>query len=110
MGKLVWDNITQYQALVGGAKKGDYLEFNSISTQDPGACVALEKKDWQPVAEEMVKAGNTAGWAVNEQVFPRGTRDEPAVSTVDLFPSWDAFVNDYRSIQSAWKNAIPTRI
>jgi hypothetical protein len=102
MGKLVWDNITQYQALVGGAKKGDYLEFNSMSSPDPDACVAIEKKDWQPLAEQMVKDGNTDGWAINRQVFPRGTRDEPAVSTVDVFPSWDAFTHHYDSIRSAW--------
>jgi hypothetical protein len=107
MGKLVWDNITQYQALVGGAKKGDYLEFNSMSSPDPGGCVALEKKDWQPLAEQMVKDGNTDGWAVNRQVFPRGAKDEPPVSTVDIFPSWDAFVHHYDSIMSAWKKVHP---
>lgn len=107
LGKLVYNNFTQYEALVGGAKKGDYLEFNSMSTPDAGACVAMEKKDWQPLAEEMVKAGNTDGWAVNRQVFPRGAKDESAVSTVDLFPSWDAFINHYSSIQSAWKKVHP---
>lgn len=103
MGKLAWDNITQYQALVGGAKKDDYLEFNAMSSPDPGACVALEKKDWQPLAEQMVKDGNTDGWAVNEQIFPRGAKDDPAVSTVDVFPNWDAFTHHYDSIRSAWK-------
>src|ERR1017187_792692 len=104
---LVYDNITQYQALVGSAKNGDYLEFNSMSSPDPGACVAVEKKDWQPLAEQMVKDGNTDGWAVNEQVFPRGAKDEPAVSTVDIFPSWDAFTHHYDSIRSAWKKVHP---
>lgn len=107
LGTLVYDNITQYQTLVGGAKKGDYLEFNSMSAPDAGACVASLKKVWQPVAEEMVKDGNTDGWAVNEQVFPRGAKDEPAVSTVDIFPSWDAFTNFFSSVQSAWKKAHP---
>jgi hypothetical protein len=107
LGTLVYDNITQFQTLVGGAKKDDYLTFNSISSPDPYACAADEKKVWQPVAEEMVKAGNTAGWAVNMQVFPRGTKDKTAVSTVDLFPSWDAFINQYSSIMSAWKTVHP---
>ncbi len=102
MGQLVWDNITQYQALVGGAKKDDYLEFNAMSSPDPGACVAIEKKDWQPLAEQMVKDGNTDGWAVNLQVFPRGAKDDPVVSTVDIFPSWEAFTHHYDSIRSAW--------
>jgi len=107
LGKLVSDNITQYQVLVGGAKKGDYLVFNSMSAPDVGACVASQKKLWQPVAEEMVKAGNTDGWAVNEQVFPRGTKDKTAVSSVDLYPSWDAFVHEYSSVESAWKKVHP---
>lgn len=107
MAALVYDNITQYQALVGGAKKGDYLEFNSMSSPDPGACVALEEKDWQPLAEQMVKDGNTDGWAINRQIFPRGAKDETAVSTVDIFPSWDAFTHHYDSIRSAWKKVHP---
>ncbi len=107
LGKLVSNNITQYQALVGGAKKGDYLVFNSMNAPDVGVCVASQKKLWQPVAEEMVKTGNTSGWAVNEQVFPRGTKDKTAVSSVDIYPSWDAFLHEYSSIESAWKKVHP---
>lgn len=107
LGKLVSDNITQYQVLVGGAKKGDYLVFNSMSAPDVGACVASQKRLWQPVAEEMMKAGNTDGWAVNVQVFPRGSSDKTVVSSVDLYPSWDAFVHEYPSIESAWKKVHP---
>lgn len=107
LGKLVFDNITQYQVLVGGAKKGDYLVFNSMSAPDVGACVASQKKLWQPVAEQMVKDGNTSGWAVNLQRFPRGTKDDTAVSSVDLYPSWDAFLHEYSSIESAWMKVHP---
>jgi hypothetical protein len=107
LGTLVYTNITQYQTLVGGAKQGGYLAFNSMSAPDVGACVAYNKKVWQPLAEEMVKAGNSDGWAINEQVFPRGTKDKTAVSTVDLFPSWDAFINFYGSIMDGWKKVHP---
>lgn len=107
MGKLVNENITQYQSLVGGAKKGDYLVFNSMSAPDVRSCVEAQKKTWQPIAEEMVKAGNLDAWAVNVQVFPRGTKDSNAVSSVDLYPSWDAFTNEYSSIESAWKKVHP---
>jgi hypothetical protein len=103
MGKLVNENITQYQSLVGRAKKGDYLVFNSMSAPDTRACVDAQKKTWQPVAEEMVKAGNLDAWAVNVQVFPRGAKDQNAVSSVDIYPSWDAFTNENRSVESAWK-------
>jgi hypothetical protein len=107
LGTLVYDNITQYQSLVGGAKKGDYLAFNAMSAPDVGACVAYQKKVWQPLAEEMVKAGNIDGWAINQQVYPRGTKDKTAVSSVDIYPSWDAFVNQYGSIMDGWKKVHP---
>jgi len=107
LGTLVYDNITQFQTLVGGTKKGDYLTFNSMGVPDVGACVAYEQKMWKPVAEEMVKAGNLGGWALNTQVFPSGAKDKTAISTVDLYPSWDAFVHSYGSISDAWKKVHP---
>ncbi len=103
LGALVYVNITQYQTLVGGAKKGDYLAFNSINAPDVAACVSYEQKVWQPVAEQMLKDGTSSGWALNEQIFPRGTKDKPLVSTVDLFPSWDAAFKQYDSIMDSWK-------
>ena len=109
LAKLVYDNITRYHALVGTAKKGDYLVFNSIrpENENVNACIDAEKKMWQPVAEEMVKAGKTSGWAVNTQIFPWGAKDGPAVSTVDIYPSYDAFVNQGPSVVAAWKAAHP---
>lgn len=107
LGTLVYTNLTQYQTLVGGAKKGEYLVFNSMNPQDIRACVAFEQKVWKPIAEQMVMAGNSDGWAINEQVFPRGSRDKTAVSSVDLYPSWDAFINSYGSIGDAWKKVHP---
>lgn len=107
LGTLVYDNITQYQTLVGGAKKDGFLAFNSMSAPDIGACVAYEQKVWKPLAEEMVKAGNSGGWALNVQVFPSGAKDKTPVSSVDLYPSWDAFVNSRGSITDAWKKVHP---
>ncbi|HUX46201.1 MAG TPA: hypothetical protein VMV57_15755 [Terracidiphilus sp.] len=107
LGTLVSTNITQYQTLVGGAKKGDYLVFNSMSAPDVGACVAYEQKVWKPLAEEMVKAGESDGWALNEQVFPRGDKDKSLVSSVDLYPSWDALFKQYDSISNGWKKVHP---
>ena len=104
---LVYDNITQTQTLVGGPKKGDYLAFNSMNTTDVGACLASEQKVWKPLAEEMVKAGNSDGWVVDVQEFPRVTNGKMTVSTVDLFPSWNAFVNVYPSMMDAWKKVHP---
>jgi len=107
LGTLVSTNITQYQTLVGGPKKDDYLVFNSMSAPDVGACVAYQQKVWKPVAEEMVNAGNLSGWAINAQAFPRGAKDKTAVSSLDIYPSWDAFINSYGSIGGAWKKVHP---
>ena len=107
MSYLVYNNITQYQALVGQAKKGGYLVFNSINAPDAGACVDYEKKVWQPIAEEMLKDGSRSGWAINTQVFPSGTKDRTAVSTVDLFPSWDAVMKQGDGFVARWKKVHP---
>jgi hypothetical protein len=107
LGTLVYTNITQYRTLVGGAKKGGYLVFNSMSAPDIRACVEYQQKVWKPLAEEMVTAGNSDGWALNTQAFPRGVKDKSAVSSVDLYPSWDAFIHSYGSIGDAWKKVHP---
>jgi hypothetical protein len=104
---LVYNNITQYQALVGQAKKGGYLVFNSITAPDAEACVSYEKKVWQPLAEEMLKDGSRSGWAINQQVFPNGNKDRTAVSTVDLFPSWDAVMKQGDGFVARWKKVHP---
>jgi hypothetical protein len=90
VGELVSNNITQYQVLVGGSKKGDYLIFNSMKATNVNECVAAQKRLWQPVAEEGVKEGAQDGWAVNIQIMPRGDKDPSLVSSVDIFPTWDS--------------------
>lgn len=103
MAKLMFTHILQYHSLVGSAKEGDYLVFNLINATDAGACVAYEEKEWKPIAEQMKADGGLDAWAVNTQVFPRGDKDLYDVSTVDIFPSWDAAMNQYSSIMSSWK-------
>ena len=51
LGTLVNLNITQSQAMVGEAKKGDYLVLNQMNAPDIGACIAYQKKVWQPLAQ-----------------------------------------------------------
>jgi hypothetical protein len=107
-GELVSNNITQYQALVGGAKKGDYLVFNSMSVTDVGECVAAQKRLWQPFAEEGVKEGAQDGWAVNIQIMPRGDKDSSRVSSVDIFPTWDSMFNYFGpDFITRWKKVHP---
>ncbi len=106
--ELVSNNITQYQVLVGGSKKGDYLVFNSMKATDVGQCVAAQKRLWQPFAEQGVKDGAQDGWAVNIQQFPNGAKDPSLVSSVDIYPSWDAMFNYFGpDFTTRWKKVHP---
>ena len=102
-------NITysQTQSQVGEAKKGDYIVVNQIGAPDIGACLAYEKKVWQPLAEELMNAGDTGGWTTEVQVFPSGAKDGPRVSSADFYPSLDALFKVYDSIGTAWKKVHP---
>ncbi len=106
--ELVSNNITQYQVLVGGSKKGDYLIFNSMKAADVDECVALQKRLWQPFAEQGVKDGAQDGWAVNIQVMPRGDKDPSLVSSVDIFPTWDSMFTYFGpDFTTRWKKVHP---
>lgn len=108
VGQLVSNNITQYQVLVGASKKGDYLVFNSMSASNAEACVDVQKKLWQPVAASAIQDGAQDAWAVNIQTFPWGSKDPSLVSSVDIFPSWDAMFNYYGpSIFTRWNKVHP---
>ena len=94
--------------LVGGSKKGDYLVFNSMSATDVEQCVAAQKRLWQPFAAEGVKEGAQDGWAVNIQQIPSGTKDPSLVSSVDIYPSWDAMFNYFGpDFITRWKKVHP---
>jgi len=105
--ELVSSHLTQYQVLVGGAKKGDYLVFNSMHAKDIDAWVAWEKKNWQPFAEAAVKQGLLSGWAINVQIFPNGESDRDLVSSVDIFPTWDAVFNQSQTYRDTWMKTHP---
>lgn len=107
LGTLVSINYSQTRMLVGEAKKGDYIVLNQMGAPDIGACLALEEKVWQPLAEEMVKAGDADGWATQVQISPRGDKDNAGVSSVDIYPSWDAAFKQRDSIGNGWKKVHP---
>jgi hypothetical protein len=108
LAELVSNNITQYQVLIGGSKKGDYLVFNSMSASNVDECVAAHKKLWQPVAASAVQDGVQDGWALNVQTFPWGAKDPSPVSTVDIFPNWDAIFSYYGpGIFTRWNKVHP---
>lgn len=105
--ELVSNHLTQYQVLVGGAKKGDYLVFNSMHAKDIDAWVAWEKKNWQPYAEAAVKQGLLSGWAINVQVFPTGESDRDLVSSVDIYPTWEALFSRNKALRDTWTQTHP---
>ncbi len=108
VGSLVSNNITQYQALVGGAKKGDYLVFNSMSVTNIDECIATQKRIWQPFAEAGVQDGAQDGWAVNVQRFPNGGKDMSRVSSVDIYPTWDSMFNYFGpDFMTRWNKVHP---
>ena len=106
VGSLVYNDITRYQVLVGRAKQGDYLVFNSMSVPSVRDWVAFEERVWQPFAEAAVKDGAESGWALNVQVFPNGAKDAHLVSTVDIYPSWEAAFGN-PGFMDRWKRVHP---
>ena len=105
---LVSNNITQYQVLVGGSKKGDYLLFNSMKATSVDECIAAQKRLWQPFAAEGVKDGAQDGWALNVQIMPRGEKDPSLVSSVDIFPTWDSMFTYFGpDFSTRWKKVHP---
>ncbi len=107
-GYLVYDSISRTALQVGGAKKGDYIVVNEMSVPDVGAWIANEKKLWQPIFEDGVKDGSVDGWSVVEQFLPRGTKDQGATYTVDIYPSWNAQFKFFGpSFAGRWKKIHP---
>jgi hypothetical protein len=107
LGYLVSDGLDETLDLVGEAHVGDYLVYNSMNVTDVGAWINWEKKMWDPLAQSLVKSGKLSGWAMNIQMFPRGAQDPDLESTVDIFPSWEAFVQARENYQAAWKAVHP---
>lgn len=105
-GYLVHNSIMETVAQVGRAKKGDYLVVNSMSAPDRVEAIAYENRMWKPLAESLVKSGAEDGWVMNEQVFPSGVKDA-GLSTVDIFPSWDAWVHSRQQYGEQWKTVHP---
>lgn len=108
-GYLVENNITRYVALVGGAKKGDYLVFNSMNVSNISAWIDWEKKEWQPFAEALVKDGVMSAWAINVQIFPHGAKVKNRASSVDVYPSWEAAMRGLggKRVADLWNSVHP---
>lgn len=102
---LVSQGVGEVPVLVGGSKKGDYVEVTEMHVKDQGACLNTEEKLWQPVAEARIKAGEQSGWGVWQIVLPRGTKVQPNEGTVDIYSSWDGIFN--QGIGKTWQEVHP---
>jgi hypothetical protein len=88
---LVSAALWRNQIAVGTLQKGDYVVVNHMKVPNIAEWIANEKKVWQPFAESMVKDGVTRGWFLNVQEMPGGSDLKYQASTVDVYPSWDAY-------------------
>ena len=105
---LVASELWQNQIAVGTLQKGDYLVLNHMKVLKMDEWIAYEKKVWQPFAESMVKDGVTRGWFLNVQEIPGGSDLKYQASTVDVYPSWDAYFKLGNGSQSALRKCILT--
>ena len=47
-----------------------------------------------------MKQGLISGWAINVQIFPNGENDHDLVSSVDIYPTWDAVFNQSQTYRA----------
>ncbi len=106
-GYLANSSIAQELTLVGGAKKGDYLVFNSMSVTNIDDWATTEEKLWKPFAEARVKEGVQAGWALNVQIFPRGAKVPSQVSSVDIYPTYADVFQEGPEFMNTWNKVHP---
>jgi hypothetical protein len=104
---LVSNDLFQTRAMVGGIKKGDYLEVLYQKVPNPQAWLANDKKVWQPVAEAMLKDGTRSGWYAVFRVLPSGSSMDYNAINVDVFPSLEAVFKPDAQFVDRWKKVHP---
>jgi len=103
----VASELWQNEIAVGTLQKGDYLVLNHMMVFKMDEWMAYEKKVWQPFAESMVKDGVMRGWFLNLQAIPSGSDLKYQASTVDVYPSWDAYFKSGSGFAERFKKAHP---
>lgn len=102
---LINASVGEVPVVVGVRKKGDYEVLNYMNMPDMNACLNTEKKLWQPLAEARMKAGQQAGWAVWESIYPRGSQVSARAGTADLYSSWDQVFQE--GLMQTWQQVHP---
>jgi hypothetical protein len=104
---LVSSDLFQTRAMVGGIKKGDYVEVLYQKVPNQQAWLANDVKVWQPVAEAMLKDGSRTGWYAVLRVLPSGSSMEYNAINVDVFPSLEAVFKGDPQFVDRWKKVHP---
>jgi hypothetical protein len=104
---LVSNDLFQTRAMVGGIKKGDYLEVLYQNTPNRQAWLANEMKVWKPVAESMLKDGSRTGWYAVYRLLPAGSEMKYNAINVDVFPSLEAVFKGDPHFEDRWKSVHP---
>ncbi len=84
-----------------------YIVVNYMKTIPGGNFMQVENELAKPVAQELIKNGDWAGWSVWSNVFPRGTGMESNIVTVDYFSDFSKV--GAASYQEAFKKAHPDK-
>lgn len=104
---LVSNDLFQTRVMVGGIKKGDYLEVLYQQTSNQQAWLANDIKVWKPIAESMLKDGTRTGWFAVFRILPAGSSMKYNAINVDVFPSLEAVFKGDPQFQNRWKTAHP---
>ena len=110
LSELVSSGFWRQMAAAGSpSHKSDYVLINYNKAIDVDKWVAMEKKIWMPFAQELTKEGITRGWEVDLRTMPSGTGLKYDGVTLDVFPSWDAYINfpTNPKLDDLWKKVHP---
>ncbi len=103
---LVSSDISQQVAMVGEAKKGDYVGILSINATNAGAWMNDETTLIEPVMKQLLQDGAISGWATNRQIYPTGG-EVANITSANIFPTVGKAVTAGEKYVEAWKKVHP---
>ena len=106
--RLVSQEIWRSVISIGDIQKGDYMFVNFGRTSNMQNYLKFEDTVWKPMAEQWIKEGRMRAWRVNQLVLPAGTEVKYQITSVDVFPSWDAVFTPL-GLQDMMKKIHPDR-
>src|SRR5262249_46432243 len=76
-------------------EKDSYVQLNHYNVKygEFDEWRRLETTYWKPLVEAWLKGGGKGGWGLNALLMPAGGAPPHNALTVDIFPTWNAFVS-----------------